>query len=148
MLQVSKQLEKLAPREPAPPAPQPEVQPAAEPSASAAAPANAGDADVAGDGAADMDATESAPLLGDQQQAAQQPAEQPPPAEQSPEQPAVASPLPEPLSPEDQRYLGRYKRLREIISGALPISLHLDFMYSHNHADLQILKNMKAAVEV
>lgn len=57
-------------------------------------------------------------------------------------------PAPEPLSPEDERYLRHYKRLRGIISGELPIQLHLDFMYSHNHADLQILKNLKSAVEV
>ena len=68
-------------------------------------------------------------------------------------QPAAApvepsEPVPEPLSPEDERYLRHYKRLRGIISGELPIQLHLDFMYSHNHADLQILKNLKAAVEV
>lgn len=69
------------------------------------------------------------------------------------QQPAAApveppEPAPEPLSPEDERYLRHYKRLRGIISGELPIQLHLDFMYSHNHADLQILKNLKAAVEV
>lgn len=62
--------------------------------------------------------------------------------------PEPQAPPPEPLSPEDERYLRHYKRLRDIITGELPIQLHLDFMYSHNHADLQILKNMKAAVEV
>ena len=52
------------------------------------------------------------------------------------------------LSEEDRAYLVPYKRLREIIDGSLPIALHLDFLYSRNHADLQILKNMKNAVEV
>lgn len=52
------------------------------------------------------------------------------------------------LSEEDKSYLAAYKRLREIIDGSLPIALHLDFLYSRNHADLQILKNMKNSVEV
>lgn len=42
---------------------------------------------------------------------------------------------------------GRYTKLRDIISGATPIKLHLEFLYNHNHADLQILKNIKGAIE-
>ena len=41
-----------------------------------------------------------------------------------------------------------HRRLRSIIEGQVPVSMHLDFMYSANHADLQILKNMKEKVEV
>ncbi len=85
-----------------------------------------------------MDASESVPLLGSEAGQQEQPAQPT----------APAAPPPEPLSPEDERYLGHYKQLRGIIAGELPISLHLDFMFSANHADLQILKNMKAAVEV
>lgn len=42
---------------------------------------------------------------------------------------------------------GRYTKLRNIISGTTPIKLHLDFLYNQNHADLQILKNIKSAIE-
>ena len=38
-------------------------------------------------------------------------------------------------------------RLRDIISGRTPIQLYLEFLFSHNHADLALLKNAKAAVE-
>ena len=41
----------------------------------------------------------------------------------------------------------REKRLRNIISGRTPILLYLEFLHSHNHADLVLLKNAKAAVE-
>lgn len=41
------------------------------------------------------------------------------------------------LSAEDERYMERYGRLRGILGGATPITLHLEFLYSHNHADLQ-----------
>lgn len=52
------------------------------------------------------------------------------------------------LSEEDRTYLAAHRQLRSIIDGSLPIALHLDFLYTRNHADLQILKNMKTAVEV
>ena len=41
----------------------------------------------------------------------------------------------------------RYQRLRGILTGSMPIQLYLEFLYTHNHADLQILRNMKGAVE-
>ncbi len=41
----------------------------------------------------------------------------------------------------------RYQRLRGILTGSTPIQLYLEFLYTHNHADLQILRNMKGAVE-
>lgn len=41
----------------------------------------------------------------------------------------------------------RYQRLRGILMGSTPIQLYLEFLYTHNHADLQILRNMKGAVE-
>lgn len=41
------------------------------------------------------------------------------------------------LSAEDERYMERYGRLRGILGGTTPITLHLEFLYSHNHADLQ-----------
>ncbi|CAL8468543.1 g8083 [Coccomyxa elongata] len=52
------------------------------------------------------------------------------------------------LTPEEQQYVERYNRLKGIISGATSIGLYLEFLYSHNHADLQILKNVKTASEV
>jgi 26S proteasome regulatory subunit N2 len=42
------------------------------------------------------------------------------------------------LTPEEERYLERYNRLTGIISGATSIGLYLEFLYSHNHADLQV----------
>ena len=51
------------------------------------------------------------------------------------------------LSPEEAQYALREKRLRNIISGRTPILLYLEFLYSHNHADLVLLKNAKAAIE-
>jgi 26S proteasome regulatory subunit N2 len=37
--------------------------------------------------------------------------------------------------------------LRSVLSGELPVNLHLEFLYSHNAADLLLLKQMRAAVE-
>ncbi|KAK9804632.1 hypothetical protein WJX73_001394 [Symbiochloris irregularis] len=37
-------------------------------------------------------------------------------------------------------------RLVEVMSGRTPIQLYLEFLFSHNHADLAILKNAKAGV--
>lgn len=39
------------------------------------------------------------------------------------------------------------RRLRGIISGQTPIQLYLEFLFSHNHADVAVLKNAKGAVE-
>ncbi len=47
----------------------------------------------------------------------------------------------EPLSPEQQaavQYHDRYGRLQRILSGEVPIALSMDFLFSHNHADLQV----------
>ncbi|EFJ47427.1 26S proteasome regulatory complex [Volvox carteri f. nagariensis] len=41
----------------------------------------------------------------------------------------------------------RVAKLRDILSGKTPIALYLDFLYRHNHADLQVLKNIKGAVD-
>jgi 26S proteasome regulatory subunit N2 len=38
-------------------------------------------------------------------------------------------------------------KLRSILSGELPFALYLEFLYSHNHADLLLLKQVKTAVE-
>lgn len=38
-------------------------------------------------------------------------------------------------------------RLIEVISGRTPIQLYLEFLFSHNHADLALLKNAKSSVE-
>ena len=51
------------------------------------------------------------------------------------------------MSEEELQYIQREKRLRNIISGRTPILLYLEFLHSHNHADLVLLKNAKAAVE-
>jgi len=39
------------------------------------------------------------------------------------------------------------EKLRSILSGELPFSLYLEFLYSHNHSDLLLLKQIKTAVE-
>ncbi|KAK9844017.1 hypothetical protein WJX81_001983 [Elliptochloris bilobata] len=52
------------------------------------------------------------------------------------------------LSPEEHAQAERWSKLHGIITGVTPISLYLEFLSSHNHADRQILKNMKAVVEV
>ncbi|GIL83332.1 hypothetical protein Vretimale_11311 [Volvox reticuliferus] len=41
----------------------------------------------------------------------------------------------------------RLTKLRDILSGKTPIALYLDFLYRHNHADLQVLKNIKGSVD-
>jgi len=41
----------------------------------------------------------------------------------------------------------RLAKLRDILSGKTPIALYLDFMTANNRADLQILKNIKGAVD-
>ena len=44
--------------------------------------------------------------------------------------------------------MARHTKLKGILTGFTPIGLHLEFLYSHNHADLQVVKNIKNAVEV
>ena len=61
---------------------------------------------------------------------------------QAPEAASEAQPA-TPAGPHAQRY----QRLRGILTGSTPIQLYLEFLYTHNHADLQILRNMKGAVE-
>ena len=39
------------------------------------------------------------------------------------------------------------EKLRSILSGERPFALYLEFLYSHNHADLLLLKQVKTAVE-
>eukprot|EP00884_Botryococcus_braunii_P016818 jgi/Botrbrau1/381/Bobra.110_2s0036.1 len=48
----------------------------------------------------------------------------------------------------DTIYLERYYILKQIIIGGQPIKFHLEFLVANNQADIQILKNMKASVEV
>lgn len=62
---------------------------------------------------------------------------------QAPETASEAQPEAQPAGPHAQRY----QRLRGILTGSTPIQLYLEFLYTHNHADLQILRNMKGAVE-
>jgi hypothetical protein len=66
-------------------------------------------------------------------------------AAQAPATAAAAEPqqAAQPQGPHAQRY----QRLRGILTGSTPIQLYLEFLYTHNHADLQILRNMKGAVE-
>ena len=72
----------------------------------------------------DTDAAEApAPQSGTNTEAAQEPAQ--------------------PLSP----HAARHQKLRGILTGSTPIQLYLEFLYTHNHADVQILRNMKGAVE-
>ena len=42
------------------------------------------------------------------------------------------------LKPEEERYLERFGRLKGILDGTASISHYLEFLYSHNHADLQV----------
>ena len=43
------------------------------------------------------------------------------------------------LSPEQERQ----QKLEGVLAGSVPIQLYLEFLYSHNHADVQLLKNAK-----
>lgn len=60
--------------------------------------------------------------------------------------PPAAAPVVED-SPQVKQYKERFGKLKGIITGKTPIGLYLEFLYSHNHADLQVLKNIKGAVE-
>lgn len=107
------------PQLPEPPAP------AAEAAAdAAAAPAAAG----AEDAAAAMDTDAPAPAAA---------------AAAEPDANGGPPPAPE-LSPEMKDKLSK---LRDILCGKTPIALNLEFLYMHNKADLQILKNIKGAVD-
>lgn len=48
-----------------------------------------------------------------------------------------AAPAPS-LKPEEEDYLERFGCLRGILDGTMSISHYLEFLYSHNHADLQV----------
>lgn len=47
----------------------------------------------------------------------------------------------------DDSVSARLANLRRILSGELPIDLYLHYMYESNHADLQILRNIKDKLE-
>ncbi|KAG2490998.1 hypothetical protein HYH03_010670 [Edaphochlamys debaryana] len=103
-------------------APPPAAAPAAPPAAPAEAPAAA-----AADGAAAMETDVPA--------AAAAPA----PAAAAADAAAAATPA--------GPHAAKLAKLRDILSGKTPIALHLDFLYRHNKADLQVLKNIKGAVD-
>ncbi|GMH41090.1 hypothetical protein BSKO_09000 [Bryopsis sp. KO-2023] len=74
------------------------------------------------------------------------------------EAPGTAQPLPvegegtdlEPSPPQlvvPEAIKTKYNRVKDTISGKIPIHLYLDFLYNYNHSDLQILKNVKAMVD-
>lgn len=50
--------------------------------------------------------------------------------------------------PERSPYADRLSKLKAILSGETPISLTLQFLYSHNRSDLAILKTIKHSVEM
>ena len=62
------------------------------------------------------------------------------------EQDAVASNTQE-AAPALGPHAQRHQKLHGILTGSTPIQLYLEFLYTHNHADVQILRNMKGAVE-
>lgn len=51
--------------------------------------------------------------------------------------PAPAAAIPE-ESEEVKTHRSRLADVKRILAGSLPIALHLEFLYSHNHADLQV----------
>mmetsp|Transcript_20270 Transcript_20270/g.24217 ORF Transcript_20270/g.24217 Transcript_20270/m.24217 type:complete len:996 (-) Transcript_20270:325-3312(-) len=110
------------PAPPAPPAPQPEPTPdGAEPTAEEAAAAGETEG---GEAAMEEDT----------------------PAETKP----TAVPAVEPSEMEPRHtseYQSRWTKLNQILSGESTIGLHLQFLVSHNHSDLLILKNIRNAVE-
>ncbi|CAD7700777.1 unnamed protein product, partial [Ostreobium quekettii] len=53
----------------------------------------------------------------------------------------------ETADPEVQALQAKYQKLKDVISGKTSIMLYLEFLYNHNHADLQILKNIKSVVD-
>ncbi|KAI8467935.1 MAG: 26S proteasome regulatory subunit [Monoraphidium minutum] len=58
--------------------------------------------------------------------------------------PAPAAPVAPQMEAGKAERLGR---LRGILGGATPIGLTLEFLYHNNHADLQVLKNLKGSVD-
>lgn len=58
----------------------------------------------------------------------------------SPAAPAVAAAPEE--SEETKTHRARLADVKRILSGSLPIALHLEFLYSHNHADLQVRRGI------
>ncbi|KAK9829302.1 hypothetical protein WJX72_005032 [[Myrmecia] bisecta] len=125
--------EHLASIAPAMPAPAP-AAPAADANGAAAAPATTEANGAAGPAAADgaADAAAATANGGASAMETDEPSTAPQPA----------------ASPEAVQYAERFAKVKRIISGEAPITLYLEFLYSHNHADLQILKNIKNAVEV
>lgn len=54
--------------------------------------------------------------------------------------PATEAAVPEtPLTPEEKRMQEQRQKLRSIIRGETSVQLYLEFLHSHNHADLQVL---------
>ena len=51
---------------------------------------------------------------------------------------AAAAAVPE-ESEETKTRRARLGDVKRILAGSLPIALHLEFLYSHNHADLQVV---------
>ncbi len=48
---------------------------------------------------------------------------------------------------EKSQYEERLEKLLSILSGQVTISLYVDFLFRHNHTDVQILKNIKGSFE-
>jgi 26S proteasome regulatory subunit N2 len=48
---------------------------------------------------------------------------------------------------ENSQYEERLDKLLSILSGQVTISLYVDFLFRHNHTDVQILKNIKGSFE-
>ena len=53
----------------------------------------------------------------------------------------------EAVSPEDEQYAARMANLRRILVDGLDIDLTLNFLFKQSHADLNILKDIKTAIE-
>ncbi|GAB4817108.1 hypothetical protein N2152v2_004154 [Parachlorella kessleri] len=60
---------------------------------------------------------------------------------------AAAAPAPAAESEEDTELRRRYGLLKRVLSGDVAIELERQFLARHNHADLQILKNIKSVIE-
>lgn len=54
----------------------------------------------------------------------------------------------EPATAENTPYWDRVARLKSIVRGTVSVDLYVDFLCSHNHADIQLLHNIKAAIPV